>query len=116
MKLVSILSMLGAAMAGEPIVGEHSYMSHAELRIKPGHQIATELKEFLDSGVENDVRLTQHVTVKEVEGVGNPSLVFVGEDGEDKETLFAEYVPVGMVKDLIRDKKWAADKPKNEEL
>ena len=51
MKLVSLLSLLGAAMAGEPIVGEHSYMSHAELRIKPGHQIATELKEFLDKYV-----------------------------------------------------------------
>ena len=121
MKFVSLFALIGAVVAGGPsnvIVddGTH-YMSHAVLRIKPGEypDLNKDLVEFLESEIETDKKLIAHVSIQEVEGNGNPSLVFIGEDGEDKETLFAQYVPVSMVKDLIRDKKWVADKPKAKE-
>ena len=37
MKFVSLFAMLGVALAGEQVTGDAGYMSHAVLRIKPGH-------------------------------------------------------------------------------
>ena len=35
-------------------------------------------------------------------------LEFIGADGIVKETIFAEHVPVSMLKDLIKEKKWVS--------
>ena len=94
MKFVSLFALIAAAAAGPKnvIVDDGTnYMSHAVLRIKPGEypELNKDLVEFLESEIETDKKLMAHVSIQEVEGNGNPSLVFIGEDGEDKETLFA---------------------------
>ena len=102
-RLVSLLALIATAhAAGEQssagkgpsnVIKDSgtSYMSHAVLRIKPGEykDLNKDLVEFLESEIETDKKLMENVSIQEVEGNGNPSLVFVGEDGEDKETLFA---------------------------
>ena len=58
--------------------------------------------------------MTKRIRRVEVDGQPNASLVFVDEHGADAETIFVGYIPVSMVKDLMKDKKWIDDK--NEEL
>lgn len=45
-----------------------------------------------------------------------PKLVFFNSEGQIQETLFADYVPVSMVRDIIKEKEWADSKtePKSE--
>ena len=107
--VVSLLALAGTIYADD-------IASHALLKIKPdGYKdLNTELKEFLESEQEKDKELTKHVNVQEVEGHGNASLVFISDKDAEMETLFVEYVPVSMVREIIKDKTWS-DK-KNEEL
>ena len=44
-----------------------------------------------------------------MEDVANPQLVFYNTDGKDLETVFVTYIPVSMVKELIKDKNWKKD-------
>ena len=83
--------------------------SHGELRIAPGglEALSDEFKDWWASDQEQDKAQTSHIKMVEDAKYGNPSLVFVNDQGEDLETVFVSYIPLSMVKDLIKDKEWA---------
>ena len=65
---------------------------------------------------EADTRLTQYIEVEHVEGIANPQLAFVNSEGKDVETVFVTYIPLSMVKDLMKDKNWAPKEVKKDDL
>ena len=118
MKFANTLFAVSAfAMA---LVGAEDLMSVAKLRIKPDgySELPEELRTWLESEAEADKQLTKHVSIQEVEGQGNPMMVFQNAEGKDMETVFVSYIPLDMVQSLVKEKKWvdAGEEKKSDEL
>ena len=69
-----------------------------------------DLREWLESNVEKDTAYTKHIKLVESEGVQTPRLEFKDTEGNSKETIFADHIPVSMIISLIKDKEFAGSK------
>lgn len=69
-------------------------------------KLPEELKDFLTSAAEKDVQHNKHIELLEEDDVPTARLAFIDEEGKAAETIFAEHVPVSMLKDLIKEKNW----------
>ena len=105
MKNLIIASLLILAASAKDIY------SHAEIQINEGHVLGDELQEWLSSSKEADQEQTKKVKVIEKPGkeITTPRLVFMDADGNPKETVFVEHIPLSMVKSLFKEKEWASD-------
>ena len=113
--IIVSLAALSGITSGD--MGSHTIkMKTAILKTKPdGYSgLNEDIREWLESELEKDVQYTKHISRQEVEGINQPNLVFIDENDKEAETLFVNYVPVSMVRDIVKDKKWVGDE--NEEL
>ena len=87
-------------------------MSHAELVYNTGeyHSLNEDLREWLESNQEKDVVYTKHIKLVEDQGIQTPRLEFKDTEGNSKETIFADHVPVSMLVSLIKDKEFVGSK------
>jgi len=83
------------------IVFAEELYSHAELRINEGEypKLNAELREWLESEKETSIQYTKYIKLIEEAGseIAAPKLLFITTEGNNPETLFADYVPVSMV-------------------
>ena len=70
----------------------------------------------MKSEQESDTRFTKYIQIEHVDTIPNPQLVFVNEEGKDVETVFVSYIPLSMVKELMKDKQWVPKEAKKSEL
>ena len=85
---------------------------HGVIYINPGgyDALTDSIKNFLASADPQDTKLSRHIVVKEAtdgERIETHKLQFIGNDGEAKETVLVDHIPLGMVKDLIKEKEFS---------
>lgn len=90
--------------------------SHAEIRVNEGHNLGSELNDWLNSEKEADQASNKRVKVVETPGssIATPQLVFINSDGDPQETVFIEHIPLSMVKSLFKDKTWVDGEEKQD--
>ena len=100
------------------IASAEDLYSHALLKYSPGSfdSINEEFRQWLDSGVETDTKMTSRIRKTEEEGLPTPQLVFINSKGESQETVFIDHIPVSMVKNLFKDKKFEDAEVKKDDL
>ena len=110
----TLLMILGLVAS---VVAEDTMYSAIELRFSEGDfpsKFDSEFIEFLESETDEDKALNRRIK-KVVADLPNPQMVFINSEGKEAETLFVTYVPLSMVKDLIKEKKWGPSKAAGEE-
>ena len=85
---------------------------HGVIYINPGgyDALTDSIKDFLSSADPKDTKLSRHIVVKEAtdgEHISTHKLQFVDDNGEAKETVLVDHIPLGMVKDLIKEKEFS---------
>ena len=116
-KMKTLLQLLASIVivSGRPAQPAPNIYSHAEIEISLNDykSLGSNITEWLKSNDTEITKYSKHVRVVELEPEDmppNPQLKFMDEEGEEVEQVHVTHIPMDMLTNLIKDKKWAYDK------